>query len=51
LDDYLQRKLAEGKPYKAALVATARKLLARIYTILKEGRPFELSEATRAPSH
>jgi len=36
LKDYLQRKLQEGKPYKEAVVATSRKLLARIYTILKE---------------
>jgi transposase len=48
LDDYLQRKLAEGKPYKAALVATARKLLARIYIVLKEGRPFEVRNTTHA---
>jgi len=51
LNAYLQRKLAEGKPYKAALVATARKLLARIYTILKERRPFKVSETPHAPPH
>ena len=39
---YLERKLAEGKPYKVAVVALAHKLLARIYTVLKEGRPYEV---------
>jgi transposase len=39
---YLERKLGEGKPYKAAVVALAHKLLARIYTVLKEGRPYEV---------
>ena len=38
---YLQRKLAEGKPYRAALIAVAHRLLARCYTIRKEGRPYE----------
>lgn len=42
LNEYLQKKLTEGKPYKEAVVATSRKLLARIYTILKEGRAFEV---------
>lgn len=42
LDAYLQRKLSEGKSYKQALVATSHKLLTRIYTVLKEGRPFEV---------
>jgi transposase len=48
LGAYVQRKRAEGKSYKAALVATSRKLLARIYTVLKERRPFEVREATHA---
>jgi transposase len=41
LHDYLERKLAQGKPYKVALIAVARKLLARIYVVLKEDRPYE----------
>jgi transposase len=41
LGAYLAKKLSEGKPYKLAVVATARKLLGRIYIILKEGRPYE----------
>lgn len=41
LHGYLERKLAEGKPYRAALVAVAHKLLARCYVVLKEGRPYQ----------
>jgi transposase len=41
LGAFLRKKLAEGKPYKAAVVATARKLLGRVYVVLKEGRPYE----------
>lgn len=41
LGAFLAKKLAEGKPYKTALVATARKLLGRVYVVLKEGRPYE----------
>ena len=48
LDAYLQRKLREGMSYKQALVATSHKLLARIFTVLKEGRPFEVREVPDA---
>jgi transposase len=44
LGAYLAKKLAEGKPYKAAVVATARKLLGRIYVLLKEGRPYAVRD-------
>ena len=47
LGDYLQRKLREGKSYKVALVATSHKLLARMYVVLKEGRPFEVRSGER----
>jgi transposase len=48
---YLHRKLGRGKPYKAALVAVAHKLLARIYVVLKEGRPYVPAGArTRQPA-
>jgi hypothetical protein len=53
LHAYLERKLAEGKPYKAAVVATAHKLLARIYAVLKRGRPYVVraeGEVSHAPS-
>lgn len=37
---YLGRKLAEGKPYRAAVIALAHRLLARIYVVLTEERPY-----------
>jgi len=42
LDAYLQRRLAEGKPWAVAMGAVARKLLARISVVLKENRPYEV---------
>jgi transposase len=42
LADYLQRRLEEGKPWGAAMGAVARKLLSRIYVILKHNRPYEV---------
>jgi transposase len=42
LDNYFQQKLAEGKPYKVAMGALCRKLLARIYVVLKEDRPYQV---------
>jgi transposase len=42
LDSYFQRKLAEGKPYKVATGALCRKLLARIYVVLKQNRPYQV---------
>jgi transposase len=38
---FFSAKLDAGKAYKVAVVATARKLLARIYIVLKEGRAYE----------
>jgi transposase len=42
LDSYFQRKLAEGKPYNVAMGALCRKLLARIYVVLRENRPYQV---------
>jgi len=42
LDAYFQHKLTEGKPYKVAMGALCRKLLARVYMVLKEGRPYQV---------
>jgi transposase len=39
---YLERRIAEGKPRGAAMGAIARKLLSRIYVILKHNRPYEV---------
>jgi transposase len=42
LAEYLQRRLEEGKPWGTAMGAVARKLLSRIYVILKHNRPYEV---------
>ena len=42
LQAYYQRKKAEGKHHGTVIGAVARKLLARIYIILKENRPYEI---------
>jgi transposase len=42
LKDYYQRKKAEGKHHGTVIGAVCRKLLARIYIILKENRPYEI---------
>jgi transposase len=36
----VRRKLAAGKPYRVVIVALAHRLLARIYVILTEDRPY-----------
>jgi hypothetical protein len=41
---YYQRKRAEGKAHGTALGAVCRKLLIRIYVVLKENRPYEVRE-------
>ncbi len=40
--DFYDKKIAEGKPSKVAIVATSNKLLRIIYGVLKNGKPFEL---------
>ena len=42
LHEYYQRKRTEGKAHGTALGAVSRKLLHRIYIILKEQRPYEI---------
>jgi len=42
LQAFYQRKRAEGKAHGTAIGAVCRKLLARIYVILKEGRPYQI---------
>ena len=44
LQAYYQKKRAEGKAHGTALGAVCRKLLIRIYIILKENRPYEIRE-------
>ena len=40
---YYQRKKAEGKHHDTAIGAVCRKLVARIFIILKENGPYEIS--------
>ncbi len=42
LDAFFTRKLREGKSYGVAMGALCRKLLARIYVVLQENRPYEV---------
>lgn len=37
---YFEKKINEGKRYKEAVVATARKLLYRVYAVWKRGTPY-----------
>ncbi len=45
---YYQKKRAEGKAHGVATGAVCRKLLIRIYVILKENRPYEARKSTPA---
>jgi transposase len=42
LAEYLQRRLDEGKPWGTVMGAVARKLLSRIYVVLKQNRPYQV---------
>jgi transposase len=42
LKDYYQKRRAEGKHHNVILGAVSRRLLNRIYVILKENRPYEI---------
>lgn len=41
LKEYWEKKRKEGKRYKEATVATARKILYRVYAVWKRGTPYE----------
>lgn len=49
LKAYYAKKRAEGKAHGTALGAVCRKLLTRIYVILKEKRPYELRKNGKFP--
>lgn len=49
LKAYYAKKRAEGKAHGTALGAVCRKLLVRIYVILKENRPYEVRESGKLP--
>lgn len=40
LNEYFDKKIDEGKRYKEATVATARKILYRVYAVWKRGTPY-----------
>jgi transposase len=42
LQEYFERKTRAGKPYGIVMTAISRKLLGRIYVVLKENRPYEV---------
>ena len=42
LAEYVRRRLAEGKPWGTVMGAVARKLLSRIYVVLRDNRPYEI---------
>ncbi|NOH04080.1 MAG: IS110 family transposase [Chloroflexi bacterium] len=46
---YYQKKRSEGKPHRVAIGALCRKLLIRIYVILKENRPYQTTKLV--PQH
>jgi len=50
LKDYWQKKRKEGKRYKEATVATARKILYRVYAVWKRGTPYEKRGSLQSPS-
>ncbi|MBI2410279.1 MAG: IS110 family transposase [Candidatus Kerfeldbacteria bacterium] len=41
LKKYFEKKMKEGKRYKEATVATARKILYRVFAVWKRGTPYE----------
>lgn len=45
LKEYFEKKRTEGKRYKEATVATARKILYRVYAVWKRGTPYEKRSA------
>ncbi len=50
LKEYCDKKRKEGKRYKEATVATARKILYRVYAVWKRGTPYEKRGSLQSPS-
>lgn len=42
LNEYYEKKRGEGRSFKEVMCMIARKLLTRIYTVIKEQRPYEI---------
>ena len=47
---YFEKKIKEGKRYKEATVATARKILYRVYAVWKRGTPYVKKESYTQPN-
>jgi transposase len=45
LSHYYQRKRAEGKPHGTVIGAICRRLLARVYVVLRENRPYVVRQS------
>ncbi|MBU1085873.1 IS110 family transposase [Patescibacteria group bacterium] len=45
LKAFYQKKISEGKPVRVAIVAVARKLVERVYAVVKNNRPYEVRPA------
>lgn len=50
MKEYFEKKRKEGKRYKEAVVATARKILYRVYAVWKRGTPYEKRGSVMSPS-
>lgn len=50
LKEYFEKKITEGKRYKEAVVATARKILYRVYAVWKRGTPYEKRDVLQTSS-
>lgn len=44
LKEFYERKRNEGKPYRVALCATAKKLAYRLHAVLKRGKPYQIKK-------
>lgn len=44
LKAFYQKKISEGKPVRVAIVAVARKLVERVYAVVKKNQPYEVRQ-------
>ena len=51
LKEYYHKKRAEGKPHRVAIGAICRKLVVRVYAILKENREYVPHHGSVLPNH
>src|SRR3989339_816512 len=50
LKEFYQKKKAEGKPTRSAIIAVARKLCERVFAIVKRGTPYEVRKINSQPA-